>query len=33
MKEFLAMPCSQLCDEKYKVKQKYKTFFESKKMN
>ncbi len=27
MKVFLAMPYSQLCDEKYEVKQKYKTFF------
>src|SRR5574344_904680 len=27
MKVFLAMPYSQLCDEKYEVKQEYKTFF------
>ncbi len=26
MKAFLAMPYSQLCDEKYEVKPEYKTF-------
>lgn len=27
MKVFLAMPYSQLCDEKYELKEEYKRFF------